>query len=315
MIESVIRPAGPGERRTALRLSLASPPQSPGDLENQVSGFIEHCRSLRLSYDRQFLAVSGGRAVAACTCIAWPGRTGMIMLGPGRTPALKAALVDLLATLLRSADPVQTRLLQALTPPDDPVLEAALLDMGFSNLAVLHYLEKDLDPLDAPAPRPPPGRNPTDLTWETFDERRAAAWRDLILCSYDDSLDCPGLAGLRDMDDIMAGHRGSGLFSPRHWMMLRCGGEPAGVMMLNAQPLRPVLEVAYTGVAPDHRGRGYGRYLVQMALNLASTEGFSGMTLAVDEQNHWARRIYESEGFAFTCARRAMILPVSAPTL
>jgi len=315
MIEPVIRPAGPGERRAALRLSLAAPPQSAAELENQVSGFIDHCRSLGLNHDRQFVALEGGRPIAACTCIAWPGRTGMLMLGPGRAPALKATLVNLITTLLRAHHREDIRLFQALTPPDDPNLEAALLEAGFSNLAVLHYLERDVDVLEPLALESPRGLRLSDVGFETFNDSPESDWRDVIRRTYDDSLDCPGLAGLRDMDDILAGHRGSGLFSPQRWIMLRSAGQPIGVMMLNAQPLRPMLEVAYTGVLPEHRGRGYGRFLVQKALSMAAAEGFSGVTLAVDDLNHPARRIYETEGFKFTCSRRAMIKPASAPTL
>lgn len=315
MKEPLIRPAGPGERRTALRLSLAAPPQSAADLENQVSGFMEHCRSLKLNYDRQFVALEGGRPVAACTCIAWPGRTGMLMVGPGRTPSLKAILVNLITTLVRSHHREDIRLFQALITPDDPLLEDALVDAGFSNLAVLHYLERHVDasePCEIPLPR---GLGLSDISFDIFDDSRRSAWQDVLLRSYDDSLDCPGLAGLRDMNDILAGHRGAGLFSPRHWILLRICGQPVGVMMLNAQPLRSVLEVAYTGVLPEHRGRGFGRFLVQKAVAMAADGGYCGVTLAVDEMNHPARRIYESEGFKFTCSRRALIRPASAPTL
>lgn len=315
MSQPLIRPAAAGERRTALRLSLAAPHQSSGELENQVNGFIEHCRALSLSFDRQFVAEVNGRPVAACTCIAWPGRTGMVMLGPGRTPALISTLVELVALAVRSSSDDDIRLFQSLPLTDDSAIEAALLGAGFSNLAVLHYLERTVDSIESLRPAPPRGFHACDLTFETYEECRLEAWQALIHDSYDGSLDCPGLSGLRDMTDILDGHRGGGLFSPDHWLMLHHRGQPAGVMMLNAHPLRPVLEVAYTGVHPRLRGRGIGRYLVLKAFELAADNGYSAVTLAVDERNHPARAIYESAGFIFTGSRRAMIRPATAPTL
>jgi len=51
-------------------------------------------------------------------------------------------------------------------------------------------------------------------------------------------------------------------------------------------------------VAPDHRGRGIGRRLVQQALEFAATiPGVRQVTLGVNAANTAARRLYESAGF------------------
>ncbi len=50
-------------------------------------------------------------------------------------------------------------------------------------------------------------------------------------------------------------------------------------------------------VAPEHRGLGVGRFLMQWALRWARSKGYSKMKLEVAETNERARHVYEDLGF------------------
>jgi len=50
-------------------------------------------------------------------------------------------------------------------------------------------------------------------------------------------------------------------------------------------------------VAPEHRGKGIGKYLVQWAADWAKGKGFRKIKLEVSEGNVRARHVYESLGF------------------
>jgi ribosomal protein S18 acetylase RimI-like enzyme len=51
-------------------------------------------------------------------------------------------------------------------------------------------------------------------------------------------------------------------------------------------------------VAPDARGRGHGRALLEAAMAYARTRGATCMEIAVDEPDVAAIRLYESAGFS-----------------
>ena len=50
-------------------------------------------------------------------------------------------------------------------------------------------------------------------------------------------------------------------------------------------------------VAPDHRGRGFGKTLLERALEVARERGATRMDLATAVSDKAARRLYESLGF------------------
>lgn len=314
MSEPLIRPARPFERRTALRLCLTAPGQTPGELEAQVNSFLEYLSVLNLSIDVQFLAELEGQPIAACACILWPGRTGMVLIGPAGERADHNTLVKLIGRTLGDVRLNQIRLHQSLVRPDDTELRDALLAASFKELSVLHYLERPINLHEHAPPDIPRGLDSRDVRLESFDERMLDDWRALVLGTYTGSLDCPGLTGLRHIDDIFAGHRAAGRFSPEHWTLMRCGGRPIAVLMLCENPIRPALELVYTGVHPHHRGRGIGRFWIQTAIATAAAGGYHALTLAVDAENSPARALYDAAGFHLTAARRALIRRAATAT-
>ncbi|MGI9469445.1 MAG: GNAT family N-acetyltransferase [Rubripirellula sp.] len=58
----------------------------------------------------------------------------------------------------------------------------------------------------------------------------------------------------------------------------------------------PVIEIAYMGLLPETRGKGFGRRLVDQAAQVAATLGGTRFILGVDQTNQPARDIYNAKG-------------------
>ena len=63
-------------------------------------------------------------------------------------------------------------------------------------------------------------------------------------------------------------------------------------------------EIANIAVAPDHRGQGVGRMLLDAALGEAGARGISAVFLEVRDSNQRARELYASRGFEEVGRRR-----------
>ncbi|HEV8216320.1 MAG TPA: ribosomal protein S18-alanine N-acetyltransferase [Gemmatimonadaceae bacterium] len=63
-------------------------------------------------------------------------------------------------------------------------------------------------------------------------------------------------------------------------------------------------EIANIAVAPDQRGRGVGRALLDAALGEAATRGIAAVFLEVRDSNQRARELYASRGFEEVGRRR-----------
>lgn len=301
-----VRTAREVEARTVLRLTLAQPGQSAGDIERQVSSFIDYTRALSLDLKHQWIAERDGRCVSACTCLESPGRTALLFLPNGGTCANDSeTTARLLQHVMRDVSTRDIRFVQCLVAPDDDRNRQALAMSRFRQLALLWYLECDVSNLSIGNS---PATGPRGLhEWVTYERKRHNDFATLILATYEDSQDCRGLAGIRTIDDIIAGHKAAGRFEPHRWSLLLCDERPAACILLVANPLRPTLELAYIGVHPNFRRCGLGRYVLDHGLGLAERERFSAVTLAVDSANTPARRLYEARNFRRKLERRAMI--------
>ena len=157
---------------------------------------------------------------------------------------------------------------------------------GFAPMAELHYM---VLPVKAGQPPPP---LPPGLAWQTYSPANHALFARAILATYQDSLDCPALNGLREIDDIILGHQASGQFEPQLWFVLveqspavadelpggmARGGPgdatgdatstvtsgaasaaeptPLGVVLVSPSPRSESAELVYLGITPAARGR------------------------------------------------------------
>jgi len=306
-----IKPVPSHHLRKALRLSLAGQDHSAAALELRVNTFLEYARALSFDLSRQWFCESNGRPIAACTCIESPGRTAMLLL-PSRPAAGSdpRARHQLITHVINEEAKRDVRLLQSLIEIDDDQVRLSLEHAGFREIAVLLYLELNFSKNPIVHMSTPVALHETSFVWSHYDEVSHRRFADLIQATYEGGLDCPGLSELRDIDDVIAGHKAAGRFDPTRWLLLECDGVAIACVLLSESPLRPMLELVYMGVRPEARGNGVGSYVLSRAIHLAQSQGYQGITLAVDARNAPARTLYQAAGFNSTHSRRAMIRPL-----
>ena len=225
------------------------------------------------------------------------------------SPTLHQSHVDTRATLIEHAlealQDEEIDLAQALLPCEDRLAETAHLAGGFGHLATLVYMERHLS---SSSPAPPMPRGVELVLW---DEGLESQLSSVLESSYEGTLDCPGLCGLRQTRDIIAGHRALGHVEPEGWILLKVDGHFQGVIMINRSPDESGYELIYLGLSKAVRNRGLGRFLLEEAVHRFSGRGPRRMTLAADTNNTPALSLYASMGFTANMRRTACIRPVS----
>lgn len=272
--------------------------------------FLQHAAAAAIDLRETWgLPGSDGRLVAVAAAVPNPGRTALVFASEprrGQPTAQVAAVIDAASTGIAAAGVV---LAQGLLDPDAPRFTEAYVQAGFHRLAMLSYLER---PLVA-------GRQPEAPTWPdglalvpaaTVPRARLVA---LLDATYEDTLDCPGLCGLRRTEDILEGHERTGVHDPALWLVLRDGEHDLGLCLVNRSATSGGVELVYVGMAPRGRRRGLARRLLHDALRRATRLGARTMSLAVDDANAPAVQLYRNEGFRRVARRLAMIRPLAAP--
>ncbi|MGL6097393.1 MAG: GNAT family N-acetyltransferase [Fimbriiglobus sp.] len=219
--------------------------------------------------------------------VLWPPRAEP---GPDR-----AAVVDALAAaavgFLRSRG---AKVAQLMLPPDERDAAEPLERVGFHAVTQIAYLCRPLSPDDRTASdsadsplRFVPVRGPDP------------AFGELLLATYDGSLDCPELNGARSAAEVLAGYAGQ---VDTHagepvWFRVEAAGRPVGVVLLGRGPQPGVTDLMYLGLLPKVRGRRWGGTLLRFALARAADFGAEWITLSVDVRNAPARAMYARERF------------------
>ncbi len=309
--EVIQAPASEDDRRM-LRRCFESPRRSAVEVEKQVTAFLGYARALGYDLSRRWLCRLNGRTRGACTSVESGGRTALLL-----APAIDVDWLhpDAQRFLLQHVAGHESRrgirLLQALIEPHDDASRSLLRRAGFLEIAVLRYLEARLDPAPlGAAPRPPASLEPSVVRWISYDREAHRLFAELIQATYAESLDCPGLCGLREMEDVIAGHRSAGRFMPDQWRLLLLEDRPIACILFGEHPIRPSMELTYMGVHPEYRRRSIGTYVLDSGLYWARAAGKRAVSLAVDASNAPALRLYERAGFAPTEERRALVLPL-----
>ncbi len=289
----ITKPQSQTELRQALGM-LLGPPELPKSVrESQLDMLCRYVRRSGLSLDHCYVAASGGIVRASCLCLDMPGRVGLVMLPCGMwDPDMIESVAEILRHLALEAAGRGVQFIQATLPGDARHEFQALAGAGFNRLAELVYLECE------PHTAPPPARLPPRLDFIQYDESRHALFAEVVLATYEGSLDCGSLNGKRDIHDILASHKGVGRFDPRLWMLGCSGGQAVGVLLMAELPETGDLEVVYIGLKPCFRGMGFGAALMRQAVRMAREQAAIRLSVAVDSRNHPARRLYEAFGFA-----------------
>lgn len=268
-----------------------------------VQPFLNYARQQGLALNELWAVQRGGRLEAAALIVPCAGRSAMLFCSPASSWPEADLVVQLFRTACRAQSPERIRLIQALVDPPQEATVHALREAGFWDLATLKYLQRRVD--RRPSPR---SANPLSQ-YQTYhwSEAHRARFADAILASYEQTLDCPGLRGIREVDDIIAGHQAAGTFRPELWHAIYDGDQPVAVMLINELPQVEACELVYLGLALPYRGQGLGRRLLEYGIDLAHAQGQANMILAVDDRNEPAMRLYRAAGFRETAARRALV--------
>jgi ribosomal protein S18 acetylase RimI-like enzyme len=202
--------------------------------------------------------------------------------------AVAAALVTRALALAASQGAV---LVQSLLLTDSGDDAKALRTTGFAHAADLLYLVS----LAAEFPSACPAGKLT-LAPQAANELRQIA--EIIERSYQGTCDCPGLNGVRAIEDVIDGYRSIGRCRPDLWLIARAANGDAGCVILADHAPQAVWELVYLGVVPELRGHGFGLEIVRYAQWLAARENIERLVLAVDASNEPALAMYAAAGFA-----------------
>jgi mycothiol synthase len=232
------------------------------------------------------------RLIGALACLPVAGASALIWPPQIRSGAPAAAIGDLLVqsatAWVRGGG---AKLGQTLLARDEQHLAAALERNGFQHITRLWYLRHGLHlKYQRFTAR-------TDLHFQTYERCDPEAFHQTLLTSYEDSQDCPEINGVRELSEILDGHRAQGNYSPRRWWLARQRGKPVGVLLLADVPDWQGWDLSYLGVVPEARGSGVGRALAEHALRQAQAAGAGQLSLAVDSRNEVAWNLYRSLNF------------------
>ncbi len=241
--------------------------------------------------DPQGLFILRGPAdlCGALLCMPVPGRSALLW-PPGvvedRRTQLEDALLRHACAWLRQRG---VKLTQTLLAPEETFLAEPLLRNGFSAVTRLWYMRHSLNlPVDCL-------NTPSRLHYQPFADD--ALFRQTLQRTYEGTLDCPEVNGVRSMDEVLEGHRVQGAFDPERWWLAYEGERPVGVLMMTEIPESGDWEVAYMGVTPEARRRGFGREMLLHGLCAARAADVPTVTLSVDARNQPAWNLYRSMGF------------------
>lgn len=287
------------------RESASSPaPDEADDSARRVRVLRDYLASQATWLEGVWAAERDGHIRAACALIGHPGRTGTVVLPSWEVrvdASLRQDLLSLLRVMTDDLDPDGFHLIQAIVDPGADWRNGLLADAGFERLADLVYQEMPIGGMPG-SPALPAG-----FGWRRYDASMGARLERLLGETYEGTLDCPGLNGMRRLADVVAGHRATGEFDPGYWLLLEESGRAIACVLLARMSYSGAMEVVYMGVVPAARGRGIGELLVAQAAHLAGQSGVEKLALTVDARNSPARRIYEGAGFGPVENRRAWV--------
>jgi mycothiol synthase len=296
----VSRVATGAEVVPALRLILGS----NGRLaeESQVMDFIRFTSHRGAGLSDLHVVLVREQLVWAVLPMVSPGRTMLLFTAPVEFAGDHAGAIELaIDGVCKHFAARDVQLAQMLLDPADEITIGAFKHCGFRHMAELIYLHRSIRRAPAPPPLPP------NFRIQTYSADTHAAFETAILSSYQNSLDCPPLNGLRKVQDIILGHKAAGDFDPQDWFLLSLGDEPVGAVLLSRTLAADGMELVYLGLAPRVRRHGLADYLMKVAEARVSQRKLSRLTLAVDSKNEPALRLYYRHGMQRLTSKVALM--------
>jgi len=282
-------PARPEEWPAAFQLCFRHLPDA--DREQHVANALTRLKRGEWNAAGTFVLRENNTVVGALTCLPLPGAIALLSPPQCRErPDQRAREDRLLQHACRWLRTQGARMAQALLLPYAIFGTEALERNGFVHLTQLCYLRHDLD---VPLPcLSVPAR--LDYIPASAQPDRFA---DTLQRTYEGTLDCPEINDIRTMAEVLEGHRSQGTYDPRLWWLVEHRGQAIGVLIAARTPETGEWDVAYVGIVPEARRRGFGREIMLQVLFEARAAEVPGVTLAVDGRNEPARALYRALDF------------------
>lgn len=300
--QAICRKAHRSEIDSALRMILGGNGR-PAD-DNQIVDFLSYALHRGIDVNDIWVAESRGRIAWATLPVVSPGRTMLLLAPQAVADAMTAvAASELIEHVVEPYRQKGIHLAQVLLDPASAELTHVFARAEFEKLAELVYLHRKLGrgAVSKP-PVMPPG-----FAWETYSAASHDRFAQTILKTYEGSSDCPALNGIRNIQDVVLGHKAAGDFDPAWWFLLAEAGEPRGVLLLSRTRNADAAELVYLGLTPDARRRGLAALILQQATSFASKAGCVLLSLAVDTNNAPALKLYYRLGMQQVMSRVAMV--------
>jgi mycothiol synthase len=299
----VVRPAADNELSGAVRLILGG--ASGHADEMQVKEFLRLAGAHRRDAGGVCLAEQGGKILSAVLPVVSPGKTMLLFLPAQLHGQHGESTRKVIEAVCARGAAEGVHLAQALLEVHDEHLLGLMKDCGFGRLAELLYLQAVMSKVAEP--QLPPG-----CKWITYAPARHELFASTIMATYQDSFDCPGLNGLRNIDDILAGHRATGDFDPECWFLLIDHDTPVGAVLLSKVHRSDVTELVYLGLIPGRRGKGLADILMRRAATVAMAGKHGRLSLAVDGGNTPALKLYWRHGMQVIGRKLALLRDLRA---
>ena len=269
----------------------------------RVTALLAAEKAGKLSFDGLITATNRTRVIGAIWCLNQPGKIATIW-GPGLIPGVPDTLADqLIERSLKFAQQSGSQLLQSLIGPENPKAGEHLVRLGFQQVTRLDQLHAFPDALEAVPPS-------IELTFSTCEDFRSPAFEQLVINTYEGSLDCPEIDGLRQIQDVLTGYHATSGHSTEHWYLAQQAGETIGVTILAHHTANHQLELIYFGLLPPFRQRGLGKEILRHILHLANHLGCHSILTGVDQRNTPAMALYHQFGFVPSDSKELFLLPL-----
>jgi ribosomal protein S18 acetylase RimI-like enzyme len=285
-----IEPARQEELPLVFRMAFRHLPQE--EREARVANALHLLRQGELDPQGVLVARSGRTILGALVCLQVAGASALFWPPQALAGEQKALIEN--ALLLAGQNSVRAhgaKLAQTLLAPHECDLADSLERNGFVHITSLRYMRC---PLNHRVNRVDVESR---LNYQPYSVCSEQLFQDTLLRTYEQSLDCPELTGLRTPQEILEGHKAQGEHDPERWWLAWEGPSSVGILMTTIVPEWQALDISYVGVVPRARGRGLGRQLVAKALEEARTADMSQVTLAVDSRNQPALDLYRRMEF------------------
>jgi ribosomal protein S18 acetylase RimI-like enzyme len=285
----VIEPARREEIAAAFRLLFQHLDEE--DRETRVANALKMLRDKELNPGGALVARADGHLQGALFCQSAAGASGLLwppQTQPMNNREVEDQLIDHACRLLADHG---AKLVQSLLTLEETSLGTSLERNGFAHITQLWYMRHDLE-------IPAELLQQTDhLDYVSYASGEHTHFHQTLFRTYEATQDCPEVNGVREIEEVIAGHKSQGRHDPETWWLASHRGRPVGVLLLGEMADLKSWELLYLGVVPEARRQGFGRELARKAMWEARAAEAPQLTLSVDARNQPALHLYKEVGF------------------